>query len=283
MNTFSRRGLMAGAASVALVSNAFAQTGAPTAGPDGGRILEVAGSRLWFADRGQGPAVLILHGGLGHSGWMQNLVTALEPTRRVITIDTRGMGRSTLGPEPLSYERQAQDARAVLAALGVTQYDLLGFSDGGIVGYRLASAANSGLRRLVTWGSRWSAENGRGMWAAFDGWNARSLSEGQFKFIVDDYNRLNPDRDFDRMMRQAATMWKDDGPNGHPNAAIERIAQPTLVMVGDRDPFLGVPDARAARGRIKNAELLVVPNGTHPIHNERPDLVLPAITRFLAA
>jgi pimeloyl-ACP methyl ester carboxylesterase len=238
---------------------------------------------LWFSEIGSGDTVLVLHGGLGHSGWMKTVVDALAPRYRVITIDTRGMGRSSLGMRPLSYERQAQDALTVLQTLGVSNYHLVGFSDGGIVGMRMAATANTRLRKLVTVGSRWSAENGRSMWPAFDGWNSRSLSEGQFKFIVDDYNRMSPDRNFDRLMQQAAAMWKDDGANGHPNATIERIVQPTLVMVGDRDPFLSVADAATARSRIRNSELMVVPGGTHAIHNERPDLVLPAITRFLAA
>jgi pimeloyl-ACP methyl ester carboxylesterase len=280
MNSFSRRILMGGALAVsaaAILPKAANATGE-------GQTLDAAGgAKLWFNERGRGQAVLVLHGGLGHSGWMENVVEALSPSYRVITIDTRGMGRSSLGRETLSYGRQAQDALAVLQSLGVARYHLVGFSDGGITGMRLAAAPNSGVEKLVTWGSRWSAENGRSMWPAFDGWNAKSLSEGDFKFIVDDYNAMNPDKDFDRMMRQAAAMWKDDGPNGHPGAAIERIMQPTLAMVGDRDPFLSVPDALAARTRIRNAQLMVLPGGTHPIHNERPDLVLPAIARFLAA
>ena len=275
----SRRALVAGAAGLAAASLLPKAASAS----DGGRTLDVDTARLWFAEVGSGDAALVLHGGLGHSGWMKTIVDALAPRYRVITLDTRGMGRSSLGTQPLSYERQAQDARALLQTLGVSQFHLVGFSDGGIVGMRMAAVANSGLRRLVAIGSRWSAENGRSMWTAFAGWNARSLSEGQFKFIVDDYNAMNPDRDFDRMMRQAVGMWKDDGPNGHPNAAIERITQPTLIMVGDRDPFLSAADAATARARIQNSELMVVPGGTHPIHNERPDLVLPAITRFLAA
>jgi pimeloyl-ACP methyl ester carboxylesterase len=278
MTKLTRRGAVLAPAAL-LTATTLPALAQPT--PDGGRLLDVDGARLWFSVRGDGPVVLLLHGGLGHSGWMEGIAEALLPARRVIALDTRGMGRSTLGPRPLSYARQAADARTVLAFLGVREFDLIGFSDGGIVGYRLA-AEGAGVRRLLTIGSRWSAENGRGMWDQFAQWNRASLSAGPFRFIVDDYDRLSPDRDLDRMMRQAEAMWRDDGPDGHPGAAmLDRIVQPVLVSVGDRDPFLSVANAEAARARLRQGALFVAPGAGHPVHNDRPDLFLPALRRFL--
>jgi pimeloyl-ACP methyl ester carboxylesterase len=272
---------------VSLTAQAQTNTGASPATAGAGaattRSVSRDGARLHVELEGRGEPILLLHGGLGHLGWFDELRRHLVARgRQVVLVDTRGMGRSSLGAS-LSYAAQEADATAVLDALGLARVDLVGFSDGGIVGYRMASRTDSRVRRLVTIGSRWSAENGRGMWPAFDGWNRKSLSEGPFKFIVDDYDRLNPDRDFDRLMKAAVAMWKDDGPQGHPGAQIERIAQPVLVSVGDGDPFLSVADAAIAKARIKNAQLLVVPAATHPAYRERPDVFMPALDRFLAS
>jgi pimeloyl-ACP methyl ester carboxylesterase len=269
-------------------STAQAQSNPPASpAPSGAagmtRTVSRDGARLHVEVEGRGEPVLLLHGGLGHLGWFDELRRHLAARgRQVVLVDTRGMGRSSLGAS-LSYAAQEADAIAVLDALGLGRVDLIGFSDGGIVGYRLAARADSRVRRLVTIGSRWTAEHGRSMWPTFDGWNRKSLSEGPFKFIVDDYDRLSPDRDFDRLMKAAVAMWKDDGPQGHPGAQIERIAQPVLVAVGDGDPFLAVADAAMAKARMKNAHLLVVPAATHPAYRERPDVFLPALDRLLAS
>jgi pimeloyl-ACP methyl ester carboxylesterase len=201
-------------------------------------VVKRTGAALHVESVGSGEPVLLLHGGLGHSGWFDELRRHLvQQNRRVITMDSRGMGRSSMGDAKLSYATHEEDVHAVLDSLKIECADVIGFSDGGIVGYRMAARANSRVRRLVTIGSRWSAEHGRSMWGAFDSWNRKTLSEGPFKFIVDDYDRLNPDRDFDRLARAAATMWKDASSDGHPGNSIEKVSRPTLVVVGDNDPF----------------------------------------------
>ncbi|MGL4576725.1 MAG: alpha/beta fold hydrolase [Burkholderiaceae bacterium] len=279
MKLVTRRTLLAGSAIAlaGLSANAIAQK------PRGyGRSVTRADARLYVEIHGRGAPILLLHGGLGHMGWFDGLRRHLVlKGRRVVLIDTRGMGRSTMGTE-LTYQAQEMDAHAVLDTLEIARCPVIGFSDGGIVGYRLAARADSRVTQLITIGARWSAENGRGMWPTFDSWNRKSLSAGDFKFIVDDYDRLNPDRDFDRLMRSVIPMWKDAGPTGHPEASIEQIGQPVLIAVGDRDPFLSVTDAAVAKSKIKNAQLLVMPSATHPAYRERPDIFFPAMDKFLS-
>lgn len=248
------------------------------------QVVERAGAQLYVEIEGSGEPVLMLHGGLGHMGWFVEVRAQLvNRGRRVVLVDTRGMGRSSLGAVDLSYGVQENDAYAVLDATGVRACPVIGFSDGGIVGYRMAASANTRVSALVTIGSRWSAENGRSMWESFDSWDRTFFEASDFQSIVEDYDRLNPDRNFDRMMRQAAAMWKESGPNGHPETTIEDIAVPVLLVVGDDDPFLSVEDAKEAKSRIENAELLVVPAATHDAFRQRPDIFNPALDRFLAS
>ncbi|MFB2607820.1 alpha/beta fold hydrolase, partial [Rhizobium phaseoli] len=55
-----------------------------------------AGARIWYASYGAGPAVILLHGGLGHSGnWGYQVPALLQSGSRVVLIDSRGHGRST--------------------------------------------------------------------------------------------------------------------------------------------------------------------------------------------
>jgi pimeloyl-ACP methyl ester carboxylesterase len=273
---FSRRSLLLSAAAVAAVS--------PTAAISSSNRITVSrdGANLYVEVEGSGAPILLLHGGLGHMGWFEALRRDLVARgRQVVLLDTRGMGRSSMG-RSLSYALQERDAHAVLDHVGIRRTDVIGFSDGGIVGYRMAARVDSRVLRLVTVGARWSAENGRSMWGTFDSWNRKTLSEGDFKFIVDDYDRLNPDRDFDRLMKAAVGMWKDSGDEGHPGSSIDRIMQPVLVAVGDRDPFLSVADAASGTQRIRNSQLLVLPKASHPAYRERADIFNPALDAFLA-
>lgn len=95
------------------------------------------------------------------------------------------------------------------------------------------------------------------------------------------YDRLNPDRDFERLLQLSIAMWKDDGIDGHPGNRVDNIRVPFLIVVGDRDPFMSVAHCAELRQRVTSSELLVIPNGTHPAYRERPDLFIPALERFL--
>ena len=67
---------------------------------------------------------------------------------RLIGIDLRGHGRSTLGNTPLTYARHEADVRAVLDALGITRCAMFGFSDGGVVsGSEIMANMVAALRR----------------------------------------------------------------------------------------------------------------------------------------
>ena len=244
-------------------------------------FVEHDGARIYVECEGTGTPVLLLHGGLGHMGWFSELRSHLSQQYQVVLVDTRGCGRSAMGFKGISYGQQERDVLTILEQIGIQQCTVIGFSDGGIVGMRLAARKNSPVSQLVTIGSRWRATHGQEMWQEFDSWSRASLSAEPSRFIVEDYDRLNPDQDFERLLRLSVAMWKDDGIDGHPGDRVDNIRVPFLIVVGDRDPFMSVDHCAELRQRVTNSELLVIPNGTHPAYRERPDLFIPALDRFL--
>jgi pimeloyl-ACP methyl ester carboxylesterase len=80
--------------------------------------------------------------------WDPALIDALGSDRRVITFDNAGVGGST-GSTPHAVEQMAHDAIAFIAALGLTQVDLLGFSIGSFVAQQILTIRPSVVRRLV--------------------------------------------------------------------------------------------------------------------------------------
>ena len=99
----------------------FAAQGAPPL-PPGSRqgFVEHDGAHIWYAAYGADPTLILLHGGLGHSGnWGYQLPALLAAGYGVLLIDSRGHGRSTRDARPYRYDRMADDLLAVMAALQI--------------------------------------------------------------------------------------------------------------------------------------------------------------------
>jgi hypothetical protein len=67
--------------------------------------IENDGARIWYSAYGVGAPVILLHGGLGHSGnWGYQVPVLIANGHRAVVIDSRGHGRSTRDEQPYSYE-----------------------------------------------------------------------------------------------------------------------------------------------------------------------------------
>ena len=115
----------------------------PVAGATSG-YASVDGIRLYYATIGSGPPVVLLHGGLANSDYWGHQVRALAPRHRVIVVDSRGHGRSSRDDRPFGYDLMADDVVALLDTLKIPRADIVGWSDGGIIGLDLACGMPTG-------------------------------------------------------------------------------------------------------------------------------------------
>jgi pimeloyl-ACP methyl ester carboxylesterase len=100
------------------------------------------GARIWYSICGSGPPVILLHGGLGHSGnWSYQVPALVSSGRRAVLIDSRGHGRSTRDSRPFMYELMASDVLAVMDALRLEKAAVVGWSDGACIALILAMQA----------------------------------------------------------------------------------------------------------------------------------------------
>ena len=108
-----------------------------------GNELVSAANGVGFAYRDTGggegavPLVLLQHFRGNLDSWDPALIDALAQNRRVVTFDNAGVGGST-GTTPDTIEQMARDAIAFLAAMQISQADLLGFSIGSFVAQQIA-------------------------------------------------------------------------------------------------------------------------------------------------
>ncbi|MFI0863599.1 alpha/beta fold hydrolase [Streptomyces smyrnaeus] len=128
-----------------------AEPGQPTAAaPDlTEHHIGVAGRRIAYLDSGgTGPVLLALHGHFGRGRIFVPLARALAGRYRVIAYDQRSHGRSDRAEE-FSPEAYADDAAALLEALGIPSAAVLGHSMGGAVAFVLAARAPERVRALL--------------------------------------------------------------------------------------------------------------------------------------
>ena len=250
-----------------------------------GEMLDVDGARLYFERTGTrgAPVLLLLHGGFGtiedFNGWLASLERDLD----VIGLDSRGHGRSTLGPHPLTYARLQADVERLMAHLGIDHYGAVGISDGGIVGYRLAAASSSRVDRLVTVSARWhrdQAARTRPTFEATTGASQRAEQPETFEV----HRSLDPDhpvRDFDRLASALVAMWLDPGETGHPGDAVDATRCPLLIVHGDDDVLLTRQAVVDLAARVDGARLFNVPFAGHAVQRDQPLLFATALLRFL--
>jgi pimeloyl-ACP methyl ester carboxylesterase len=245
-----------------------------------GQTVAHDGAKIYVEVHGDAkdPTLILLHGGLGTIEDLNPILSRLDGKFRVVGIDSRGHGRSTLGTGRLSYARLAADVERVIAHLGLDRFAILGFSDGGIVGYRLAAAW--AIDRLITIGAPWMLGDDDPTRVVFAGVTAEGWKR-KFPETVKRYEALNPSPDFASLVPAAVNMWLDDGPTGYPGASVKRIGCEVLMVRGDDDPLVALNDLVALKSRVKGAHLCVVPFAGHEAHVDQPQAVMVAVNRFL--
>lgn len=249
---------------------------------ESGESLDVGGARIYFEICGnqEGPSLLMLHGGFGTIEDFNVFLPSVSDDFRVIGIDSRGHGKSTLGSKELTYELLQQDVLRVLEHLGLTSVSIIGFSDGGIVGYRLAALTPLRVEKMVTIGAAWRLLEDDPVREIFSRVTPESWRT-KFPETVELYQRLNPEPDFDAFAWTSVRMWLDSSASGYPHEAVGDISCPLLIVRGDEDHLVSLADIAELRQRIKGSKLLNVPFAGHVAHEDQRETFLISLKQFL--
>jgi pimeloyl-ACP methyl ester carboxylesterase len=249
-----------------------------------GKHVEVDDARIYYeivGDEGK-PYLLLLHGGMGNLEDFNPIVGALSKDFRLLAIDSRGHGKSTLGSAELTYERLQKDIEHVLESLRIQKVGVIGFSDGGIVALRLAASAVVNIDKLVVIGADWHAKNLEPVKELLSSVTAESWRK-KFPETYDAYQKLNPQPDFERLTRRIKPMWLDSSPSGYPNDTVRHIRCPLLVVRGDEDHLVSRQGAMELADRVENAKLLNFPFVGHVAFQDADGVFKIVLERFLGS
>lgn len=121
--------------------------------PMEGRLRAAGEVALYLSEQGEGRPILFLHGlGWQHGLWRPQLAR-LSGRYRVLAGDNRGHGRSDKPTGPYSVRDMAEDWLRVLEGLGMDEWALVGFSQGGMIAQWIAALAPDRTRALALIGA----------------------------------------------------------------------------------------------------------------------------------
>lgn len=250
---------------------------APGAAANPGRTYAIRGIRMYVETEGHGPPLLLLHGGAGNGMQFEKQRAEFARSHRLIIPDCRAQGRTTDRPGPLTYHDMAEDIAVLLDSLGVRRADIMGWSDGGVIGLDLAIHHPRRVVHLVTFGANFSPD---GLQAADQAWNRTATADSFGTGMRDGWRALNPEPEhYEQAMNKIIELWRTL-PRFTP-AELGRIRARTLVCAGEHDVVRAEHTAALARA-IPGAETWTVPGASHSAMIERPDLVNPRVLAFLA-
>lgn len=243
-----------------------------------GKNIDIHGAQIYVEEIGHKSAfpLVFLHGGFGSIQDFNPLLDKIEGNFRFIGIDTRGHGRSTLGNESLSYELLQNDVENILEQLGISKCYLVGFSDGGITAYHLAIKNPSLVLKIVTIGADWCPPNldlqARFLALTTESWKKR------FPESVELYNSLNPQANFEILMKKVITMWLN--PSGYPQERLKEIRSELLIIRGDEDHLMPRSSTTTLSEYLPAAKLLNIPFAGHAAHADQSEIVGKILKQF---
>jgi pimeloyl-ACP methyl ester carboxylesterase len=259
--------------------------------------LRVSGGEIAYADEGEGPAVLLLHGFPTSSHLWRDLVPILAPRFRAIAPDLLGYGDSENPEDPaaLTIRAQARAMRELLSELGIEEPAVVGHDIGGGVAQLLALDGGVGVLTLMDS-------------ICFDSWpieGVRMLQQGRDDQADEEFVRgvvgvslemgmSEPERLSHEDREELIRPWLDDpvallraarGIDGAglvgTEPALSELTSRALVIWGEDDPYQ--PSALAERlgEAIPGATVALIPGTSHFVTEDAPDTVLPLIAEYL--
>ncbi len=254
----------------------FAAEGAPAlpvATAEG--YVEHDGARIWYATFGSGPPVVLLHGGLGHSGnWGHQVPALIAAGYRAILIDSRGHGRSTRDARPFTYELMASDLLAVVDVLGVKQAALVGWSDGACIALILAMQVPARVAGVFFFACN------------MDPSGTKELDESNpvlgrcFGRHAEDYARLSSTPDNFRAFVAAVSQMQATQPNATARELAE-VRVPVAIVQSADDEFIKREHAEYLARSIPESELVILSGVTHFAPLQRPEVFNEVVLSFL--
>ena len=269
------------------------------------KFIEVDGAsfayRRWGNSQNNQPPLFFLQhfrGGMDH--WDPLLTDGLAAGREVILYNGRGIASSS-GTPRTRIEHMADDAAAVIRALGLAQVDVLGFSLGGFQAQDLTRRHPQLVRKLMLLGTGPRGGNPDSEPGVLEAAPRPIPTVDDFLFLF--FGRSEAARQAGREFWERRHQRVDQDPPSSPAviqaqieanmyylpkldpqapfAHLRAIQQPTLILNGNHDVMVPTINSWHMAQNIPNAQLLIYPDAGHGAQFQYPERFLKHAIQFL--
>jgi pimeloyl-ACP methyl ester carboxylesterase len=233
------------------------------------------GARIWYATYGSGSPVILLHGGLGHSGnWGYQVPTLVGSGHRAVLIDSRGHGRSTRDLRPFTYELMASDVLAVMDALHLERAAVVGWSDGACIALILAMKAPARIAGVFFFGCNMDPSGAKELA------QPNPILDRCFSRHAKDYARLSATPEQFKEFAEAVGQMMETQPN-YSARDMADIHVSVAIVQSEHDEFIKPEHAEYLTRSIPGAELILLPGVSHFAPLQRPEQFNRVMRAFL--
>lgn len=268
------------------------------------------GIRLHYVALGQGPLALLLHGFPEFWYSWRHQLPALARARRVVALDLRGYNLSDKPASGYDLATLTDDLRGVIAAFGERQADVIGHDWGGVLAWALAIRAPDAVRSLAVLNAPHPGplrrellnpeQMRRSAYVAFFQlpWlPERSISRDGFSYVwrlfraADRRRAWLRDEDIARYVAALARpgaltaaldyyrlLVRSGGASLGPARV---ITAPTLLLWGERDPYLGIELTYGLEPWVRDLRIQRFPGAGHWLNQQAAAEVNAALAAFL--
>jgi 3-oxoadipate enol-lactonase len=260
------------------------------------RTSVIRGIEIAYDDVGSGTPVVLLHGYPFNRTMWRDQIEALSPRHRVLTVDLRGQGESSVGDGPATMEEMAKDVSALMEKLDIARAAICGLSMGGYVTLALYRMFPLRARALVLADTRASVDTEEGR-ANREVQAQKALGEGMEGIADAMLPKLVSLKTVARnpaAVGRVREMMVKTNPDGAAAALrgmarrrdqtqfLSRIVAPALILVGREDAITPVADAELMHREIGGSRLEVIEDAGHVSNIEQPEAFNHSLTQFLS-
>ena len=229
----------------------------PMPEPQTSGTLQVGGAEIYYAVYGTGDPLVLLHGGLGNTQSWANQIPDFSKNYRVVTIDSRGHGRSTRDKTVYTIDLLSADVLAVMDHLNIGRAKFVGWSDGANISINIAMKYPQRAEKVFAFGANYNVAGARDDYE--DNPNvAAFISKAQ-----SDYELLSktPDQFENFVAALMSGMWEHE-PNVSPKQ-LGALTVPIAIAFGVHDEFIRLEHAKDMAALMPNSKLILFENASH--------------------
>ena len=234
----------------------------------------VNGIQLYYAIYGDGPPLIMLHGGLANSEYFAKQIPVFAEDYTVVVMDSRGHGRSSRDAQPYSYSLMASDVVALMDYLKITKASIVGWSDGGIIGLEMAMSYPDRVDKLFAFAAN---TNVAGLKPNID---KNPVFSKYIERAGKDYSRLSKTpTEYETFVNQISRMWATQ-PDYKPEQ-LAKIKARVAISDGEYDEAIRPEHSVEMAKAIPGAKLVILPGVSHFAFLQDPQLFNRAVLGFL--